>query len=96
MGNVTQEYLLSVSFGGVILGFGVGLVIRYNGCLDGTETILEVEGLISGSKVVLYCVLTRLEIYQLKQVINSVDGSTFTTISDVSEIIGNHIKKLNS
>ncbi len=37
--SVTQEYLLSVSFGGVILGFGVGLVIRFNGCLDGTETV---------------------------------------------------------
>lgn len=179
-GSVTQEYLLSVSFGGVILGFGVGLVIRFNGCLDGTETvamllnrkynlpvgqmvlginvviysvagiifgidiamyslltyfiasklldfvesgveqakaamiitdkgreiadaiyinmgrtvtILEGEGLISGKKVVLYCVLTRLEIYQLKHIINNVDGSAFTAISDVSEIIGNHIKK---
>lgn len=178
--SVTQEYLLAVSFGGVVLGFGVGLVIRYNGCLDGTETvamllnrkfnlpvgqtvliiniiiysvagvifgidramyslltyfiaskildyvetgveqakaamiitdkgreiadeiysqmgrtvtILEGEGLISGKKVVLYCVLTRIEIYQLKHIINNVDGSAFTSINDVSEIIGNHIKK---
>ena len=58
-----------------------------------TVTILEGEGLISGKKVVLYCVLNRLEIYQLKQLINEVDASAFITISDVSEIIGNHIKK---
>ena len=177
--NMTQDYLLAVCFGGVFLGIGVGLVIRFGGCLDGTETvaiflnrrfnlpvgqtvlfinimiyttagflfgfdramyslltyfitskvidfvetgveqakaamiitnegrriadeiykkmgrtvtILEGEGLISGKKVILYCVLNRLEIYQLKQLIEEVDASAFITISDVSEIIGNHIK----
>lgn len=58
-----------------------------------TMTILEGEGLISGKKVILYCVLTRLEIYQLKHLIKEVDASAFITISDVSEIIGEHIKK---
>ncbi|MDE5596407.1 MAG: YitT family protein [Lachnospiraceae bacterium] len=58
-----------------------------------TVTILEGEGLISGKKVILYCVLNRLEIYQLKQLIKEVDAKAFITISDVSEIIGNHIKK---
>ncbi len=58
-----------------------------------TVTILEGEGLISGKKVILYCVLNRLEIYQLKQLIKEADASAFITISDVSEIIGNHIKK---
>ena len=178
--NATSEYLLAVCFGGVILGAGVGLVIRFGGCLDGTETvaillnrkfkfpvgqtvllfnvviyviagilfgfdramyslltyfitskiidlvetgleqakaamiitdegkeiadkiyqqlgrtvtILEGEGLISGKKVVLYCVLNRLEIYELKRLINSVDTSAFIAVSDVSEIIGKHIKK---
>ena len=37
--NVTNEYLLAVCFGGVLLGVGVGLVIRFGGCLDGTETV---------------------------------------------------------
>lgn len=31
--------MLAVSFGGVLLGLGVGIVIRYGGCLDGTETV---------------------------------------------------------
>lgn len=37
--NATDQYLLAVCFGGVILGAGVGLVIRFGGCLDGTETV---------------------------------------------------------
>lgn len=178
--QVTDEYLLAVFFGGITLGAGVGLVIRFGGCLDGTETlailinrrfkipvgqtvlifniiiygvacllfgfdramyslltyfitskiidlvetgleqakaamiitdeaeeiaekiyqqlgrtvtILKGEGLISGEKVILYCVLNRLEIYELRRIINSVDGSAFIAISDVSEIIGTHMKK---
>ncbi|MBR1742671.1 MAG: YitT family protein [Lachnospiraceae bacterium] len=180
LANATQEYILAVCFGGVILGVGVGLVIRFGGCLDGTETVaillnrkfnfqvgrtvllinvliysaagiifgldramyslltyiitskivdyvetgldqakalmiitdegakiaeeiyrelgrtvtmLEGEGLVSGKKVVLYCVINRFELFQLKQVIQSVDASAFITVSDVSEIIGKHIKK---
>ncbi len=58
-----------------------------------TVTLLEGEGLISGKKAVLYCVLNRFEIYELKRLIKEVDTSAFITISDVSEIIGNHIKK---
>ena len=61
--------------------------------LGRTVTILEGEGLVSGKKVVLYCVISRFELFQLKQVIQSVDGSAFITVSDVSEIIGRHIKK---
>lgn len=178
--DATDEYLLAVSFGGVLLGAGVGLVIRFGGCLDGTETvaillnkkykfpvgkivlifnififvvagflfgfdramyslltyfitskvldivengmeqtkaamiitndakeisekifkhlgrtvtIMEGEGLVSGKKVVLYCVLTRFEIHELKDIISEVDSSAFVAVSDVSEIIGTHIKK---
>ena len=178
--NATNEYLLAVSFGGVILGAGVGLVIRFGGCLDGTETvaillnkkfklpvgtvvlifnifiyaiagllfgfdramyslltyfitskvldlvengmeqtkaamiitndakeiseqifrrlgrtvtIMEGEGLVSGKKVILYCVLTRFEIHDLKDIIKNIDSSAFSAISDVSEIIGTHIKR---
>lgn len=178
----TDETLLAVCFGGVILGAGVGLVIRGGGCLDGTEsvaillnkkfnipvgtvvlifnviiyivagflfgwdramyslltyfitsrvlnlveggleqakaamiitedakevaeqiykrlgrtvTIMEGEGLVSGKKTVLYCVITRLEINTLKNIVNSLDSSSFVAISDVSEIIGTHIKKVD-
>lgn len=176
----TSEPLLATVFGGVVLGIGVGLVIRYGGCLDGTETmailiskktsfsvgqiilvfniliylvvgilfgadramyslltyfitskvidlvevgldeakavmiitnegkqiadaiyerlgrtvtLLEGEGLISGKKVVLYCVVTRMEIPVVKKILQEDDASGFMTVSDVSEIVGNHIKK---
>jgi uncharacterized membrane-anchored protein YitT (DUF2179 family) len=177
---MTYEYLLAVCFGGVLLGVGVGLVIRFGGCLDGTETvaillnrkfnlpvgrtvlifnviiyiiagfifgfdramyslltyfvtskildivetgleqakaamiitnegqeiancilqelgrtvtIMNGKGLVSGDKVILYCVINRFEIFELKRIINKVDASAFITISDVSEIIGTHIKQ---
>ncbi|MDP5273886.1 YitT family protein [Chengkuizengella axinellae] len=35
----TDEPLLAAVFGGTILGFGVGLVLRYGGSLDGTEIV---------------------------------------------------------
>ncbi|OZB91760.1 YitT family protein [Paenibacillus sp. XY044] len=35
----TNEKILAVLFGGLILGLGVGLVIRYGGSLDGTEIV---------------------------------------------------------
>lgn len=180
MEEMTDEYLLAVCFGGIVLGIGVGIVISFGGCLDGTETvaillnrkfnfpvgrtvllfniviytmagflfgfdramyslltyyitskvldivengmnqakaamiitnegrkiadmiykqmgrtvtIMEGAGLISGKKDVLYCVLTRLEVYELKKLINQADASAFIAINEVSEIIGNHIKQ---
>lgn len=35
----TEDILLAAIFGGIILGVGVGLVIRYGGSLDGTEIL---------------------------------------------------------
>lgn len=35
----TTEPILAAVFGGAIVGIGVGLVIRYGGTLDGTDTI---------------------------------------------------------
>ena len=35
----TTDLLLATVFGGILLGVGVGLVIRYGGCLDGTEVM---------------------------------------------------------
>ena len=36
---VTDNELLSVVFGGILLGIGVGLVIKGGACLDGTELL---------------------------------------------------------
>ena len=172
--------ILHCVFGGVLLGFGVGLVLRGGGCLDGTEivalllskktrlsvgqivfgfniliygtagfvfqwnsalfslmayflsfkvidmveqgleqaksvmiitddgqamadaiyqrmgrtcTMMEGAGRISGAKSVLYCVVTRVELSTMRRIIGEADGSAFVTISDISEIVGNHIKR---
>lgn len=37
--GITQDMLLATIFGGVIIGVGVGLIIRNGGSLDGTEII---------------------------------------------------------
>lgn len=37
--KVTDDLLLSTVFGGITLGFGVGLILRNNASLDGTEMI---------------------------------------------------------
>ncbi len=61
--------------------------------LGRTVTVLSGEGIIShGDKRVLYTVITRFEVSLLKDILNEVDESSFVTIFDVSEIIGNHIK----
>ncbi|MBN6188510.1 YitT family protein [Aneurinibacillus sp. BA2021] len=36
---LTEDPLLAAVFGGIILGIGVGMVIRYGGSLDGTEIV---------------------------------------------------------
>ena len=181
MKEVTNQEIRVVVFGGVLLGVGVGLILRYGGCLDGTEIVamllshhmefsvgqivlffniiiyaaagflfgpdralyslltyfitskvidivengmeqgksvmiitdhgkdiadkiysqlgrtctqMEGKGMVSnGKKTVLYCVITRVEVPAIKKIINDADVSAFMTISDVSEIVGNHIKK---
>ena len=181
MKEVTDKEILVVAFGGVMLGIGVGLILRYGGCLDGTEIVamllshhtefsvgqivlffniiiygvagvlfgpdralyslltyfitskvidivengmeqgksvmiitdhgkdiadaiysqlgrtctqMEGKGMVSnGIKTVLYCVITRVEVPAIKKIINDADVSAFMTISDISEIVGNHIKK---
>lgn len=37
--GITNDVLLATVFGGIILGAGVGLILRYGGSLDGTEMI---------------------------------------------------------
>ena len=177
--ELTNDILLATVFGGLLLGIGVGFVIKFGACLDGTEvvailinkktsfsvgqvvmflnffiystsgllfgwdralysiltyfitfkiidmvsegfeqakaamiitnhgeeiansiykhlgrtvTMLEGEGLISGKKVVLYAVVTRIEIPELKRIVAADDYSAFVTITDVNEIVGKHIK----
>lgn len=179
---VTENELLSVAFGGFLLGAGVGLVLRGGACIDGTElvalmisrksnistgtvilvfnliiftvasflfgvdrallslltyyiasriidkveegldtakqviiitddaepvadaiykrlgrtvTISSARGLVSGQKEMLYVVITRLELPELREIVEELDESAFITISDVNEIIGKHVQKVD-
>ena len=60
--------------------------------LGRTTTSIKGKGLISGEKEVMYCVLTRIEVFELKHIVEEMDESAFVTILEVSNIIGNHIK----
>ncbi|MBR3631325.1 MAG: YitT family protein [Oscillospiraceae bacterium] len=60
--------------------------------LGRTVTVMEGSGLISGEKTVLYCVITRIELASMRKIIEQNDYSAFMSVSDVSEIIGKHIK----
>lgn len=60
--------------------------------LGRTTTTIKGKGLISGEKEVLYCVITRTEVFELKRIVDEMDDSAFVTILEVSDIIGDHIK----
>ena len=66
--NATSSELLAVVFGGVLLGVGVGLVLRSGGCLDGSEVVAMIVSkrsnfstgqIIFGINVVIYILRTR-------------------------------------
>ncbi|SHI06405.1 Uncharacterized membrane-anchored protein YitT, contains DUF161 and DUF2179 domains [Sporobacter termitidis DSM 10068] len=181
--GLTHDVLLAAVFGGIILGIGVGLIIRYGGSLDGTEMVaivvnkrtvfsvgqtvmffnifiltsaglvfgwdramysliayfiafkvidITVEGLdetkaafiitekgqeiaeaisarlgrgvtllegrggfTQNAKIVLYSVISRLEVSKLKGIVTDIDDSAFVTVSDVSDLIGGKYNKKN-
>ena len=61
--------------------------------LGRTVTFMDGKGLISGETTIMYVVLNRFEISDLKEIIDKPGIQAFVTISEVSEIYGNHIKK---
>ncbi|AGB20265.1 YitT family protein [Thermoanaerobacterium thermosaccharolyticum] len=179
--GLTNDVLLASVFGGVILGVGVGMIIRYGGSLDGTEMvaiiinkrttfsvgemvmffnifILSSAGLVFGwdramysliayfiafkviditiegldeakaviiiseygeeiadaitkrlgrgvtfiegkggfsrnQKIIIYSVVTRLEVAKLKSIIYDKDENAFVTINDVSDVMGGKHRK---
>ncbi len=55
--TVTQDPFLAAIFGGIIVGLGVGLIIRSGGSLDGTEIvaiILDKKSVFSVGEVVMF------------------------------------------
>ena len=61
--------------------------------LGRTVTSFEGKGLINGETMILYSVVTRLELTEIRNIVAAADVQAFVTVTDVSEIIGTHIKK---
>lgn len=76
----------------IITNDGAGMAEQIYKKIGRTVTSVKGQGLISGEKAVLYCVLTRIEIPELRRIVEEEDESAFVTITDVSEVIGRHIK----
>ncbi len=179
--NVTEDILLAAVFGGLTVGIGVGIILRNNGSLDGTEivalvfgkripfstgeiimfinififaaaaivfnveqamysvltyfiiykaidvvmegidesrmvlvitkhpdeisevilyelkrgvTFIDGKGAYTGNyKKILYCVITRLEIAKLKEIVHEIDPKAFIAISNVHEVEGGQVKR---
>lgn len=49
--ELTKDFFLAATFGGVLVGVGVGLIIRYGGSLDGTEIVAIILDKKSGFSV---------------------------------------------
>ncbi len=91
--NVVEKGLDNTKSVMIITSRGDEIAEKILSELGRTVTFINGKGMISkDEKSILYCVITRGEIFELKKIIHSVPGSTFTTISEVSEIVGNHIK----
>lgn len=118
---VTDDLLLATVFGGVVLGIGVGLVLRNNASMDGTEIlairfarklgfsigeiimffnvfIYSCAGFLYGWDKAMYSVLVYFIAYKVIDIVleGLNESKSVTIISDKSEDIGNDIiKKLN-
>lgn len=114
----TDDLLLATVFGGVVLGIGVGLVLRNNASTDGTEIlairfakklgfsigeiimffnvfIYTCAGFLYGWDRAMYSVLTYFIAYKVIDVVleGLNESKSVTIISDHAEKIGNEIIK---
>jgi uncharacterized membrane-anchored protein YitT (DUF2179 family) len=114
--RVTDDLLLATVFGGVVLGIGVGLVLRNNAALDGTEIlalklskkigfsigeiimffnvfIYTAAGFLYGWDRAMYSVLAYFIAYQVIDIVlqGLNESKSVTIISDKSVEIGNAI-----
>lgn len=70
----------------------IGKAIMKN--LDKSVTYLNAEGGYSGAKSkMVYCVITKIEIQKIKDIVNSIDTSAFIAIENVHEVEGKRYKK---
>ena len=67
------------------------------GELDRGVTGMDAKGMYTQDyKCVLYCVVSRKEIVQLKEIVNDVDPDAFVIVSDVREVLGEGFMEYSS
>ncbi len=79
--DATYDALLATVFGGLILGAGVGLIIRNGGCLDGTETVaimVAKKPSLSVGQIVLVC---NIIIYLIAGILFGLDRALYSLLT---------------
>ncbi len=62
--------------------------------LNKTVTYIEAQGGYSkAKKTMVYCIVPRIELYKLREIVSSVDKDAFFSIEDVHEVYGKRYKK---
>lgn len=65
--------------------------------MDRGATFIEATGAYTGEKRgMIYCVVTRAQILQVKSIVGSVDPHAFITVSDAHEVMGEGFKQFSS
>lgn len=100
--DITDDKLLISIFGGFFLGAGISLTMRGGAIIDGTEVLaitisrkssLTIGDFIAVFNIILFCVVTRLEITKLLFEIEKIDDCAFIVQHSIKDTKGGMIKK---
>lgn len=96
--KVTGDLLLSTVFGGIILGFGVGVILKHEGSLDGTEMLSLVVARRFGCSVGEFIMGINVFIYLAAGKVFSWESAMYSimTYFIVSKVIDMVMEGLNS
>ena len=78
---ITDQMLLATVFGGALLGIGVGLVIHFGGCVDGTESVAIVISKKSPFSVGQVVLVFNLIIYTVAGLIFGFDRAMYSLLT---------------
>ena len=79
--EVTDEILLATIFGGVLLGIGVGLIIRVGACVDGTESVALVISKKTSLSVGQIVMIFNFIIYSIATLIFGIDRALYSVLT---------------
>ena len=78
---LTDDHILATVYGSVILGLGVGLIIKNGGCLDGTESVGIVISKKTNLTVGQFVLICNIIIFSIAGFIYGVDRSLFSMLA---------------